>query len=214
LWLVSHEVITSGSPPERFEICVSRTYFPSESQRPFRTDRIRPPMTRIRVSRPDWEGTGSPSVGARCPAVTLRLERFLREVLKNVDVLAFGDVIVVTHLTLELEDLGQGRTKPLFVYPERQSDSFPASAKSTGLSSRVDSQLAVQRVGLAIKHRPVVRVVHNTFWRQQPSRRPRSSLSRPPLRLHTGSEGGLHREPKVYTPEELSRSLPASLNPL
>jgi len=71
LWLVSHGVITSGSPPERFEICVSRTFFPRESPGPFRTDRIRPPMTRIHLSPRDWEGSGSPSVGARCPAVTV-----------------------------------------------------------------------------------------------------------------------------------------------
>jgi len=64
-------VITSGSPPERFEICVSRTYFPRESQRPFRTDQIRTPMTRMHVSPLDWEGPGSPSVGARGPAVTV-----------------------------------------------------------------------------------------------------------------------------------------------
>jgi len=42
-----------------------------ESQWPFRTDWIRPPMTRMHVSPLDWEGTGSPSVEARCPAVTV-----------------------------------------------------------------------------------------------------------------------------------------------
>ena len=65
---VSHGVITSGSLPERFEICVSRTCFHRESQRPFRTDRIRPAMRRIHVSPVDCDGT---RVGARCPAVTV-----------------------------------------------------------------------------------------------------------------------------------------------
>jgi len=51
-------------------MCVSRTYFSRESRRPFRTDWIRPPKTRIHVSPLDLEGTGSPSVGARCPSVT------------------------------------------------------------------------------------------------------------------------------------------------
>ena len=64
-------MITSVSPPERFEVCVSRTCFPRESQRPFRNDRIRPPMTRVHVSPLDWEGTGSLSVEARCPAVAV-----------------------------------------------------------------------------------------------------------------------------------------------
>jgi len=27
LWLVSHEMITSGSPTEQFEVCVSGAYF-------------------------------------------------------------------------------------------------------------------------------------------------------------------------------------------
>jgi len=30
------------------------------------------PRTRVHVSRRDWEGSGAPSVGARCPAVTVR----------------------------------------------------------------------------------------------------------------------------------------------
>ena len=43
----------------------------------------------------------------------LRLERFICKVLKDVEGIAFGDVVVVTglgELTQELEDLGRGRT--------------------------------------------------------------------------------------------------------
>jgi len=75
LWLVSHRVTTSRSPPKRFEICVeichSRTYYARECPGPFRPDRIRPPRSRIHVSPLDWEGSGSPCVWARCPAITL-----------------------------------------------------------------------------------------------------------------------------------------------
>jgi len=99
LRLVSHGAITSGSPPERFEICVSRTYFPRESQQQFQTDRIRPSITRIHVSALDWEGSGCPSVGARCPAVThlLRQDQLLDELASA----------VVCHLVRHLSGLVQ-----------------------------------------------------------------------------------------------------------
>jgi len=52
LWLVSHEVITSGSPTEQFELCGSGTYIFRES--------------------------GSPSLGAMCRIVTNPLFKDLR----------------------------------------------------------------------------------------------------------------------------------------
>jgi len=141
----------------------------------------------------------------------LRLERYLRKVLKDVEGFAFGDVVVAAglgKLAQELEDLGRGRTVPLVVHPEGLGHILLAPTQSTGLAPRVDNRLVVQRVGLAIEHDPVVRVVHHDFGRHHPSRWRRGCLSRPPLRLRTGCEGELRREPRVNTPGQLSRRQP------
>ena len=70
-WLVSHEVVTSGSPPERLELCFKRTHYPRESPGPCRPDRIRPPRPRIHVSALDWGAAGYPSVEDGCSTATV-----------------------------------------------------------------------------------------------------------------------------------------------
>ena len=147
----------------------------------------------------------------------LRLEGFLPIVLKDVEGLAFGNVIVVTglgELKQELEDLGRGRTVLLFAYPGGLSNVLLAPTQSKGLAPRVDNRFVVQRVGLAIEHHPVVRVVHQNLGRHHQSRWRPGRVGRPPLRLRTGCEGDLRPEPRVNTTGQLSRPPPASLTPL
>jgi len=146
----------------------------------------------------------------------LRLESFLRKVLKDVECLAFGDVVVLTglgELAQELEDLGRGRTIPLVMHPEGLCNVLLAPTQSKGPAPRVDNRLVVQRVSLAIEHNPVVRVVHQDLERHHPGQWRRDRLSRPPLRLRTGCEGELRRKPRVNTPGYISRRPPAVITP-
>jgi len=91
-------------------------------------------------------------------------------------------------------------TVPLVVCPEGLSNVLLAPTQSTGLAPRVDNRIVVQRVGLAIEHYPVVPVVHHNLGRDHLSRWRRGCLSRPTLRLRTGCEEELRREPRVNTP--------------